>query len=106
MILSTTVFEGIMIFCWSVSWPVAVYKTLRTRTVKGVSAVFLWFVFFGYVSGILFKLSERMATGQLNPVFVLYLFNFAVVGTELILYYRYRENTESASVIDHLPGSG
>lgn len=45
MNLPATIFEGIMILCWGVSWPAAVKKTL---------------------------------------------FNFTMVATELVLYYRYR----------------
>jgi len=85
-----TVFEAIMIFCWGVSWPAAVWKTWRSKNVAGVSIVFLWFVFTGYVSGVCFKLADYSATGTINPVIVLYLFNFLLVGAELILYYRYR----------------
>ncbi|MCE5249006.1 PQ-loop repeat-containing protein [bacterium] len=86
----TTIFEGIMIFCWGVSWPAAVIKTYRTKSIDGVSIVFLWFVFTGYISGLLFKISEASSSGTINPVIVLYIFNFLLVGIELILYYRYR----------------
>jgi len=82
-----------MIFCWGVSWPVAVLKTLRTKNVDGVSIFFLWFVFWGYVSGICFKVSEYFGDGFLNPVIALYLFNFIFVGTELVLFYRYRQRS-------------
>jgi len=87
---TATLFEAAMIVCWGISWPAAVVKTFRTKTVEGVSVVFLWFVFFGYVSGICFKLAEFAAEGRLNPVIGLYLFNFAWVAAEVVLYYRYR----------------
>ncbi|MFA6472975.1 MAG: hypothetical protein WCU00_13150 [Candidatus Latescibacterota bacterium] len=90
MNLPATIFEGIMIFCWGVSWPAAVRKTLKTRSVEGVSIIFLWFVFMGYVSGILFKFFAATTDGYINPVIFLYLFNFAMVAIELVLYYRYR----------------
>jgi uncharacterized protein with PQ loop repeat len=87
---TATFFEAFMIFCWGVSWPVAVWKTYKTKNVGGISILFLWFVFFGYVSGICFKVAEYMGEGFLNPVIVLYMLNFLFVGTELILFYRYR----------------
>lgn len=87
---TATLFEAFMIFCWGVSWPAAVWKTYRTKNVDGVSIFFLWFVFLGYVSGICFKVSEYVGEGFLNPVIVLYTLNFLFVGTELILFYRYR----------------
>ncbi len=83
-------FEAAMIICWGVSWPAAVVKTWRSKTVEGVSIVFLWFIFGGYVSGIGFKLAEFAAEGRLNPVIALYLFNFSWVAAEVMLYYRYR----------------
>ena len=86
-----TIFEAIMIFCFGISWPFAVARTLRTRNVAGVSIVFLWFVFAGYVAGILFKLSDWAAAGHPSPVMALYLFNFMVVGIEVVLYYRFRK---------------
>ena len=90
MLSAATVFEAIMIFCWGVSWPAAVRKTYRTKSVEGVSILFLWFIFTGYVSGICFKIAEYLSDGFMNPVIVLYLFNFVFISIELILYYRYR----------------
>ncbi|MHB9028511.1 MAG: hypothetical protein ACYC9O_07065 [Candidatus Latescibacterota bacterium] len=91
MNIPATVFEGIMILSWGISWPAAVRKTLKTRSVEGVSILFLWLVFTGYVSGILFKIFAARAEGFINPVIILYLFNFFMVGAELILYYRFRK---------------
>ncbi len=96
MELYASVFEGIMILCFGVSWPVAVWKTLRTKNVSGISIFFLWFVFIGYVSGVMFKLTEAMGNGYVNPVIILYLFNLVLVGTEVMLFYRYRNYPEQA----------
>ncbi len=92
MNVPATIFEGVMILCWGISWPAAVRKTLKAKSVEGVSILFLWLVFAGYISGILFKLFSAQTDGFVNPVIVLYLFNFLMVGAELILYYRYRNN--------------
>ena len=88
-----------MILCWGVSWPAALRKTLKTKSVEGVSILFLWLVFTGYVSGILFKLFAARTEGFVNPVIILYLFNFLMVGAELILYYRYRNKPAADCVI-------
>ena len=90
MELYASIFEGIMILCFGVSWPVAVWKTLKTKNVSGISIFFLWFVFTGYVSGVMFKLVEAMGNGYVNPVIILYVFNLVLVGTEVALFYRYR----------------
>ena len=90
MNVPATVFEAAMIFCWGVSWPSAVIKTYRSKTVAGVSILFLWFVFAGYVAGMCSKAAQYIVEGFVNPVLVLYLFNLVFVGTEIVLYYRYR----------------
>lgn len=90
MNIPATICEAVMILCWGVSWPAALQKTWKTRSVEGVSAIFLWLVFIGYISGILFKLFAARTEGFVNPVIILYIFNLLMVGTELILYYRFR----------------
>lgn len=82
-------FGAVMIFCFSVSRPAAVFKTLRTQRVDGISILFMWFVFAGYLAGILFKVFEAQTLGHLSPVTVLYVFNTELVGTEVVLWYRF-----------------
>jgi hypothetical protein len=89
-------FEAGMLICFGVSWPLAVIKTYRTKTVEGLSAIFLWFIFFGYVCGIVAKMF-----GTLDWVTWLYAMNLVLVVAELGLYYRYRgrpvESVEGAA---------
>jgi len=82
------VFEAGMLVGFGVSWPVAVIKTYRSKTVKGLSGIFLWFIFAGYVCGILAKVF-----GTFDWVTWLYAMNLALVVAELALYYRYRGGT-------------
>ena len=91
------VFEGIMVVCFGVSWPAAIWKTARTKTVAGVSQMFLWFVFIGYLAGILCKLADTGRTGHVSPVIVLYVVNEIMVGTEMVLFYRFRGRTVAGS---------
>jgi hypothetical protein len=78
-------FEAAMLFCFGVSWPFSVYRSWRTKNVTGKSAVFLWFILMGYVSGILFKIASGV-----DGVFALYAFNFVMVSADITLFYRYR----------------
>jgi uncharacterized protein with PQ loop repeat len=91
MNVASMVFEGIMLVCFGISWPFAIYKTFKTKNVEGVSIIFLWFVFFGYISGILFKVFEVNSVRGPSPVMALYILNFLMVGTELVLYYFYKK---------------
>ena len=34
-----SIFEAVMIFCFGVSWPFSIYKSYRTKSVKGKSLV-------------------------------------------------------------------
>jgi hypothetical protein len=83
-------FESIMLVCFGCSWPFAIAKTLRTRSVEGKSIVFITLIFIGYVAGIAFKL-----IGSFDRVIWLYITNGTLVCIEIVLYFRY----------NHLAGS-
>jgi len=71
-------FEAGMIICFGVSWPVAVWKTLRTKQVEGKSMVFIALVALGYGFGVIHK-----AIYNFDWLIFLYGFNFLIVLTEL-----------------------
>ena len=87
--LSPRIFETLMLVCFGCSWPFAIAKTIRTKTVKGKSIVFIILIFIGYVSGIIFKL-----IGHLDSVILLYIINGSLVFTEIVLYFKYRQPVE------------
>ncbi len=76
--------ETIMIICFGLSWPNNVMKSIRSRTAKGKSLPFLLLVELGYVAGIIGKIITR--TWNLATVF--YFINFAMVLTDILLYFR------------------
>ena len=51
-----SIFEIIMLVCFGASWPFALYKTYKTKQVKGKSLRFLFLVIIGYFAGILHKI--------------------------------------------------
>ena len=53
------IFEIIMMICFGLSWPFGIVKTLRSKSVKGVSVLLYVFVFIGYICGIFFKVFYR-----------------------------------------------
>ncbi|MCM1266129.1 MAG: PQ-loop domain-containing transporter [Candidatus Gastranaerophilales bacterium] len=77
--------EAGMMICWGCSWPVQVAKTYTTKDVSGKSIVFLWLIQTGYILGLLYKIFFNF-----DYVIWLYLLNFIFVGTDMILYYSYR----------------
>ena len=76
------IFEIIMLICFGLSWPISVYKSVRSRSTKGKSAVFIVAIIIGYISGILGKIVNH----QLSYVVVLYCLNLIVVSADLALY--------------------
>ena len=85
------ILEIIMVVCFGASWPANVIKSYKARTTKGKSLVFLCFILFGYIAGIISKLvnEDYMATFASKwYVLVFYVLNFLMVSTDLVLYYR------------------
>lgn len=80
-------FEALMLICFGVSWPVSICKALRTRVVDGKSPLFMGIVMFGYASGFIHKLVYSP-----DWITTLYALNFLMVGTDLVLYFKYRTN--------------
>jgi hypothetical protein len=84
-----------MIFCFGVSWPVAILKTVKTKSVHGKSRMFLVLVLAGYGLGILHKI-----VFSLDVVLLLYVFNFTMVLVELCLWFRYHGRAPSLAAAD------
>ena len=81
-----SVFEAGMMVCFGVSWPVAVYKTFRAKSVKGKSFTFSCLIMTGYICGLIHKIFFYH-----DWVLWLYLANMAFVLTDMILYIRYKK---------------
>ncbi len=77
------IFEFFMLACFGISWPISVYKSIRSRSTKGKSAVFIIAIILGYISGIVGKI----VNDQLSYVLIAYCFNLAVVSIDLFLYF-------------------
>jgi hypothetical protein len=79
-------FEALMIISFGVSWPASIIKSWKVRTAKGKSILFLFFVEFGYLCGVLAKL----LAGNISYVFPFYVLNFLMVAVDIMLYFRNR----------------
>lgn len=79
------IFEIIMIVSFGASWPLNVIKSYKARTTKGKSLCFLLLIFFGYICGIIAKLTAESFKWY---VLFFYVLNLIVVGIDLLLYWR------------------
>ena len=95
------ILEIVMILCFGASWPFNVYKSYRARTAKGKSLLFLILIEVGYVAGIASKFMDpayMAAFGEKWYVLFFYFLNFAMVGTDVILYFRNKRLDKLAAV--------
>jgi len=81
-----------MLFCFGVSWPISIIKSIRTRNVSGKSRLFLTIIIVGYLSGIIHKILYSN-----DLVIFLYIFNLIMVSTDLFLCFYFR-NKQAAAV--------
>jgi cyanate permease len=79
------VFEFLMLFCFGFSWPFSIAKSIRSRSSKGKSIMFMCMVELGYVFGIVHKL-----VNDCNWVIWMYVALFLVVAVDIALYFRNR----------------
>ena len=82
--------EAAMVICFGLSWPINILKSLRTRSTKGKSLFFLIMIFIGYICGVISKL----LTGNITYVFFFYVLNLAMVGLDMLLYFRNRRREQ------------
>lgn len=79
------VFEFLMLFCFGFSWPFAIAKSIKSRSTKGKSLMFMLLVELGYVFGIVHKVLYSF-----NWVTWVYVTLFLVVAVDVALYFRNR----------------
>ena len=82
-----SIFEAGMLVCFGASWPIAAYKTYKCKCVHGKSIHFSMLIMLGYICGVTHKLLY-----SLDWVLWLYLANMAFLLTDMILWYKYRNN--------------
>ena len=85
------ILEAAMIVCFGLSWPINISKLLKSRTAKGTSVLFYYFIDIGYVAGIAAKFI-KLSQGIGTPFYVwfFYVLNFVMVSADLVLYFRNR----------------
>ena len=82
------IFEFIMLACFGLSWPISVYKSIKSKSTQGKSVVFIIAIIIGYISGIIGKIVNL----QLTYVLIIYCFNLIVVSVDLVLFFINRKN--------------
>lgn len=81
------VYETLMLICFGISWPVAVLKTYKAKSVKGKSFLFLFLILLGYVFGVVHKVIYNF-----DYVIWLYILNGLLVLADMALWFKYKDN--------------
>ena len=89
----TDLLETLMILCFGLSWPLSIRKSLISHTDKGKSLFFEFFIWIGYIFGIIRKfMLWHAATAPLDWLFYLswafYTLNFLEITVDMGLYLR------------------
>lgn len=93
------ILETIMIALFGFSWPNNILTTLKNKSTKGKSLMFLILIDTGYVCGIVAKF---LKIAEIDSWFgwlsiAVYILNFVMVSTDLILYFYYRSKEKKAN---------
>lgn len=83
------IFEVIMLICFGLSWPISVYKSIKSKSTKGKSVIFLFAIIAGYISGIVGKIVNDQVTSLAFPFYIL---NLCVVSLDTIIYFINKKN--------------
>jgi uncharacterized membrane protein len=79
----SSLFQAFMLICFGAAWPASIYRSYKSRTVKGKSVLFLYIVLSGYICGMISNILNGV-----NYVLIFYILDFAFVSVDLGLYYR------------------
>lgn len=92
----TDLLETLMILCFGISWPISIRKSWISKTAKGKSLFFEFFIWIGYIFGTMRKFilwHAASANGtHLEFLFYLgwgfYVLNFIEITIDMLLYLR------------------
>ena len=99
----TDILEILMILCFGLSWPISIRKSWISRTAKGKSLFFEFFIWIGYIFGISRKFIQlnQAAGASMGFLFYLawffYVLNFIEITIDMVLWFR---NTRLDKIAD------
>lgn len=90
------IFEVIMLICFGFSWPFNLIKSIKTRSTKGKSLLFLILIDMGYVFGICSKLVSTTFNWSSDWwVFMIYVINLLMVSADMVMYFINKHHEKS-----------
>lgn len=89
------ILEVAMLVLFGISWPFNLVKSIKSKSTKGKSLIFLILVDLGYICGMTSKFFSKTFVWSTDWwVFAIYVINFSFVTADLITYFinKNREN--------------
>ena len=94
--MAAKILEATMLVLFGISWPFNLMKSIKSKSTKGKSLLFLCLIDLGYIAGITSKFVSTTFVWETDWwVFMIYVINFLFVSADLIMYFinRSRENS-------------
>ncbi|MBQ8287447.1 MAG: hypothetical protein IJX76_01600 [Clostridia bacterium] len=79
--------EAVMLICFGFSWPLNVYRNIKSHTAKGMSIAFILLIMVGYLAGI----TAKIVCNNFSYVLAVYFINLAFVSVNLLVYFHNRK---------------
>ena len=93
------VLEAVMLILFGISWPFNLIKSIRTKSTKGKSLLFLILIDLGYIAGITSKFFSTTFVWATDWwVFAIYVINFLFVSADLALYFINRKRERQVAI--------
>ena len=93
------VLEAVMLILFGISWPFNLMKSIRTKSTKGQSRLFLILIDLGYIAGITSKFFSTTFVWATDWwVFAIYVINFLFVSADLAMYFINRSREKQIAI--------
>ena len=90
------ILEALMLVAFGISWPINLIKSIKSKSTKGKSLLFLIIIDIGYIFGMTSKFVSTTFIWSTDWwIFMIYCINFTFVTLDLIFYFinRHKEKT-------------
>ncbi len=91
----TSIMETMMVVCFGISWPLNIFKAWKSRTAKGTSILFYFFIWIGYIFAMTGKIAMIIANSPTAwydtvewYVMFFYVLNILMVSAGIVIYLR------------------
>ena len=91
--MSAEILEAFMLISFGAAWPASICKSVKSRTARGKSLIFMLIIIFGYLCGI----GAKLSMDQLNYLLFFYCLNLVMVATDVGFYFRNRRFDQAAA---------